>query len=522
MNHFYPIIKGDYLQRTRSYAFLITIAVSVYIAYSFIPPPDAGYTTVSIGKYVGNANAAWIGHVTAVMTSLFLSLIGFFLVNNSIKKDIETEVGMIIAATSVSNFGYLLSKALSNFLVLLSIIGIVFLMSIGLFFFRGAGYSFDLMSFVLPYLIVTVPSLVFISALAIVAEVFLGRRSMLQYILFFFLFNFVIANVTSAAETDVVQWLDPFGVKAVTMDMHHFVKTHYDPSATKAVMGFVFSSKKVTIPFTYENIKWSAAFVVSRMIWIAISLALVYVSSLFFHRFDLKERVRTTKKKKETPESELVSAPAQSIPLSQLPALVAAYGIVPFIKTELLLLYRKGSPWFWLVNAGGMAALLFSPMAIAHQFILPILWFIQVGRLSDLAAKEKMNRLHYFTYASYQPLRRLLSSQLIAGVIMALLLASPLLVRYVIYGELLSATGIMLGALFIVSAAMCLGIVTSGKKLFEILFFLLTYCNMNRIPFTDYFGAINVNTIQLITIAAITAGLILVSFVFRNYELRHA
>jgi hypothetical protein len=521
MKHFYPIIKGDYLQRTRSYSFLITIALSVYFAYFFIPPPGAGYTTVSIGNYVGNSNAAWIGHVTAVMTSLFLSLIGFFLINNSIKKDIETEVGMIIAATSVSNFGYLLSKTLSNFLVLLSIMGIVFLMSIGLFFFRGQNYSFDLMSFVLPYLIVTVPSLFFVSSLAIVAEVFVGRRSTIQYILFFALFNFIIANVSSAPETNMVQWRDPFGLKAATMDMHDFVKTHHDPSAGKAVMGFVFSDRKVTIPFTYENVQWSAPFVVSRFIWIAISLALVYIASIFFHRFDLKDVART-KSKKEKNEPAIVPAPAQSIRLSQLPALIAAYGIGPFIKTELLLLYRKGSRWFWIVNAGGMAGLLFAPIIIAHQFILPALWFLQVTRISDLSAKEKMNGLHYFTYASFQPLKRLLSSQIIAGVIMILLLAAPLIIRLLINGEIFSFLSIIAGAIFIVSAAVSFGIMTGGKKLFEIFFFLLAYCNVNRIPFTDYFGGIEASPAQLIVTSLASAGLLIIGYAFRGYEMRSA
>lgn len=520
MKHFYPIIKGDYLQRTRSYSFLITIALSVYFAYFFIPPPGASYTTVSIGNYTGNANAAWIGHVTAVMTSLFLSLIGFFLVNNSIKKDIETEVGMIIAATSVSNFSYLLSKTLSNFLVLLSIMGIGFLMSIGLFFFRGQGYSFDLMSFVLPYLIITVPSLFFISSLAIVGEVFVGRRSMIQYILFFILFNFIIANVAMAPETNMVQWRDPFGLKAVTMDMHNFVKAHHDPSAPKAVMGFVFSDKKENIPFTYENIKWSGSFIVSRVIWIAISIVLVYLASMFFHRFDLKERTRSVSRR-ERNEPAIVPASAQSIRVSQLPAVQSAYGIGPFIKTELLLLYRKGSPWFWLVNAGGMIALLFAPIIVAHQFILPALWFLQVTRLSDLSAKEKMNGLHYFTYASFQPLKRLLSSQIIAGVILVVLLASPLIIRLLIGGEMLSVVSIIVGAMFIVLSAASLGIITGGTKLFEILFFLLTYCNINRIPFMDYFGGINANLAQLIVTSLACVGLLIIGYAFRSYELRN-
>jgi putative Mn2+ efflux pump MntP len=142
---FVSIIKGDYLQRTRSYGFLVTLAISLFVAYTFVPATDASYTTLRIGNYIGEYNSAWIGYVSAIMTSVFLSLIGFYLVNSGIKKDIETEVGMIIATTQVSNFKYLLSKAISNYLVLLTIVVIVFLVNIGIFFIRSEGFPFEIL-----------------------------------------------------------------------------------------------------------------------------------------------------------------------------------------------------------------------------------------------------------------------------------------------------------------------------------------------------------------------------------------
>jgi hypothetical protein len=147
---------------------------------------------------------------------------------------------------------------------------------------------------------------------------------------------------------------------------------------------------------------------------------------------------------------------------------------------------------------------------------------VQVTRLSDLSAKEKMNGLHFFTYASYQPLRRLLSSQIIAGVILVVLLATPLIIRLLINNEMLSVLSIIVGAVFIVSSAVSLGIITGGKKLFEILFFLLAYCNMNRIPFTDYFGGIESNPTQLAVTLLVSAGLLITGYAFRGYELRRA
>lgn len=520
MNHFFAMIKGDYLQRTRSYAFLITLAISLYIAYTFVPPPEANYTMVRIGNYVGDYNAAWIGHVTAIMTSVFLSLIGFFLVNNSVKKDIETEVGMIIATTSVSNFRYLMSKVLSNFLVLLSITGIVFVMSIGIFFLRSSGFDFEIMSFVLPYLVVTVPALFFISSLAVVGEVFLGRRSVIQYIGFFFLFNVVIANVQMKKGSDFITWADPFGVKVVTMGMEKYVKDNLGVEGRVTSMGFNFSPKNEVKVFEFNGMDWPIGFLTSRLLWIAFGVGLVLLSSRFFHRFDVHEKIKTMKKSK-TPGEMAEPASPKTISLSALPAITVDYGITSFIKTELLMLYRKGPRWFWLVNVGGMIALLFTPREIAHEFILPSLWFLQIGRWSDLTTKEKTNRIHHFTYAAYQPLRRLLPSQLMAGVILALVLASPLLMRYAIAQEFLPMAGIVAGGIFIVLFAACLGIISGGKKLFEVLFFAITYMNLNRIPFADYFG-FSTTASSLLLVLTLSLLLAIVSGLVRSYEIRHS
>jgi len=52
----------------------------------------------------------WFGYTTAIMYSLFLSLIGFYLVNNSIETDIKTKVKQIIPSSKIENFTYIISK----------------------------------------------------------------------------------------------------------------------------------------------------------------------------------------------------------------------------------------------------------------------------------------------------------------------------------------------------------------------------------------------------------------------------
>src|SRR4051812_32076643 len=160
----YHLAKADFLQRVRSYAFLITLAVCMYVTYTFVPSPDANYITVSLGNYRGLYNSAWIGVMVAMMCSAFLSMAGFYLVNNSVQRDYDTGVGQIVATTQVSNWQYLMGKMLSNFGVLMSIVAAVGLMATFMVFTKAEVPGFDPWNLYAPLLWITLPAMVFIAA----------------------------------------------------------------------------------------------------------------------------------------------------------------------------------------------------------------------------------------------------------------------------------------------------------------------------------------------------------------------
>ncbi|SEK49929.1 hypothetical protein SAMN04487910_0665 [Aquimarina amphilecti] len=515
MKTFLSTIKFDYLQRTRSYSFLITLCISLAIAYTFVPEPNATYSTIRIADHVGYYNSAWFGYVTAIMTSIFLSLIGFYLINNSINKDEITKIGHITASTPITNFRYLLSKVLSNFLVLLTIVCIIFLMSILLFFLYNDGYSLEILDFLIPYFLIPIPAMFVISVLAIIFEVIFRKYSIIQNIGFFFLFS-VLAFSSSNQETQYE--LDPFGTKIV---MHHMEETVRDiiqvEEQTNLSIGYVLGNIEETQKFEFNGLSFPVSFIASRLMWMLLGLILIVIITPLFHRFNMKEKLRNTI---STPKF-LQKENNQEIILSELKKSNTDYRIFSLVKTELMLLYRKGKRWLWIINIIGFVLLAFIPMDIAYPLILPILWFLQVHRLSEISSKEVYNNVHHFAFTSHKPLRRLLTSQIIAGTILMILLALPLIVRFFILFDLLSNLNIVVGAIFIVLLGSTIGIVTKGKKLFEILFFMITYANINKIPFTDYFGGLHHNSNYLIYLIMITVILGTIGFLTRGYQLRN-
>ena len=525
MRYIYPIIKADYLQRTRSYSFLITLALTVFFAYAFIPAHNAGYTTLSAAGYKGVYNSAWVGYVSGIMTTVMLSYIGFLLVNSGIKKDIDTEVGLIIATTPISNFKYLMSKQLSNYLVLLSIAGITFCVSIVVFFIRGTGYPFILGNFIFPYLFFAVPALFVVAALAVVGEVFLGKRSVLQFIAYFALIGVCMGLINKNSATDTSGVFDPFGLSLLTKSVTQYINTHFNENLKGVSFGFIFNGQRSYKLFTWEGLNWSALFVMSRLVWIGLGFVLVYISSLFFHRFDFRSASSTKKKKKEEVSIAAARPMNKEIGLSKaaLPALSFDYGIYPFVKTEFLMLIRQGSKWLWLVNAGLWIAMCFVPLSFAHTYLLPVLLFLQVTRWSDLVTKEKINRVHYFAYAAYKPLQRMLPAQVLAGVILAIGLCLPVIIRCALTADYLAIVNILNGAALIVLAAVALGILTGGKKLFEVLFSFLTYGVLNKLPVVDYLGSLphpHMNLLMLIVLG-LNVILAILSWMTRSYQARH-
>lgn len=523
MNYLYPIIKADYLQRSRSYAFLITLAVTIYAAWSFVPPPEANYTTLTMFGYKGVYNSAWVGHVTALMSTLVLSLCGFFLVIGGIKKDIDTEVGLIIATTPISNFGYLLSKLFSNFLILVTISGLAFLVGILMFFVRSSGYPFHIGDFVLPYLFMVLPAMFLVSGLAILAEVFLGRKSVLQYLIFFVLFGALMSNVNRNTKSPIATVTDALGIRTVFNSVKDKVNNEFNENIEKVSLGYVIHKNRTFKTFVWEGVSWEGLFLFSRALWISLMVGLVYLSSFFFHRFDFKQAVKKEKKKAQEDFLKDAPVPYSGFQKSALPPITPAYGIIPFIKTELLLMVRKDSKWLWALNLGLWVATLFVPLSFAFTFLLPVLLFLQVSRISELTTKEKTNRVHYFSYASYKPLQRMLPAQIIAAFCLLLALALPVIVRLLLASNLMAMVQVINGSMLIVLLSVCLGILSGSKKLFEILFFALTYIVFQGIPQVHYLGAMafeNYGGMMLI-ILMINIILLICSFAIRNYQTRH-
>ena len=98
----YHIMRADFFERSRRYSFLITLGLTIFAAYLYLPSSSANFLTLGLGNYRGIYNSAWVGGTVAVLCSALLSLPAFYLVKNALERDEDTRVGQIIATTHIS------------------------------------------------------------------------------------------------------------------------------------------------------------------------------------------------------------------------------------------------------------------------------------------------------------------------------------------------------------------------------------------------------------------------------------
>jgi hypothetical protein len=181
----YHMVRADFLERVRRYSFLLTLAFAVYLGYAAY----SGHVVLRLDDYRGILNSAWLGSLMALVGGIFLSLVGFYIVKNSILRDQDTRVGRILATTPMNKSFYTLAKMASNFAVLASMIGVLALATVAMQLLRAEDSHIDWWALLSPLLLLALPCMAVTAALAVLFETLPLLRSGAGNVLYFFLWD---------------------------------------------------------------------------------------------------------------------------------------------------------------------------------------------------------------------------------------------------------------------------------------------------------------------------------------------
>src|SRR5208282_241 len=212
----------------------------------------------------------------------------------------------------------------------------------------------------------------------------------------------------------------------------------------------------------------------SRLLLCAVALLLCVIAAALFDRFDPARGYRALRASPTPALPVIVSIPiAPPAPATKVSPLVTraqSFRFTAVLAAELRLML-KGQRWWWYSVAAGLVlaqALVSKPdsrgMVLAFAWIWPILLW------SSMGMRELRYQTHQILFAAPHPLARQLPAVWLAGVLLAVVTGSGFALRLLLEKNLPGLFAWAVGALFIPSAALCLGVWSSSSKPFEILY----------------------------------------------------
>jgi hypothetical protein len=516
----YHLVRADFIERVRRYSTLIILGITIGLTTLYLPPIDADYVTFSMDGYRGVYNSAWVGATVTVLTVVLMSFAGFYLVKNAITRDRHTGVGQIIATTPISKVQYTLSKMLSNWIFLMAMALVALLAGVGMQWIRGEVLRITFADYLLPYLFITMPAMAFIAAVAVFFESVPGLSGGLGNAIFFVLsiaavtLGSLITFLSLHSVFDPVRSLsdvimDPTGVLIIFRSMMMAGQERGILTAGGFVLGRTspsFYGLPIGSTFPYVGVSWVRPILISRFLWFGIGIAIASISAVFFNRFDpARRKIRAFQRRQRgkmkegqaevaeaenenSPSSMPVATTLESLPATMKSSSLSSFGRTVVAEFRLLL---QGNPWWWfLVAAGLILAGLFCPLEQVRGICLPLAWIWPLLGWSSLGVREMRYRTHQMIFSAPFPVERQLPASWTAGFLLALGAGSGVILRLLIVGEWEALFALFIGAIFIPSMALALGIWSGSGKLFEVTYLLLWYMGpMNgTMPF-DYLGA---------------------------------
>ena len=497
----YHLARADFLQRTRSYGFLITLGMMLYVAYVFVPPNHSSYSTMTISGHRGVYNSAYLGALMALLISPWLSLAGFYLVKNALDRDIQTGVGQILAATTLTKPLYTLGKAVSNFAVLAIMVGVMGIVAAAMQIVRQEDPNIQVFQLFAPLIFISLPVVAVVGSIAVLFESISWLRGGLGNVVYFFLWVTALSTRLGGGDPLRSPTNDLFGLGVIMPSLATACEAAF-PGSTVGKASFNLGINIKTggrfwdlTTFRWEGLSWTPEIILARFWWVGAGLALALLAALFFRRFDsAKERSKRSRKRSETApqpsvaEDQGAGAQVHSARLHPLMK-PRRFSFVFMVWAELRLALHGISLWWYLVAAGLFAVCLFTPLPVSRGFLVAA-WIWPLLIWSAMGTRERRLRTDQIVFSTAHPLRRQLPACWLAGVIIAVITGGGTGLRLLMAGDELGLLAWTAGALFIPTMALALGVWSGSSKLFEVLYLFLWYLGpASHFAAIDFIGA---------------------------------
>lgn len=275
------VVRADVLIRFRRVSTVVIFLLLSALAYVWVPDPHTGQALIQVQGHRALYNSAAISMATAMLATIFIGLISFYVTSNAVSRDLKSRCGYVLASTPMRTRDYIVGKFLGNVVFLSVFVAGFMLVSMAMVLVRGEA-PLEPLLFVRQYLILLPPTITFVSALAITFESIPFLAGRFGDVVYFFFWAVSLGSVTSAMEHghgSVARWFDFSGLGYL------FIETRRQLGTTSMSIGRS-TFDKTKAPIVLDALQLPADALGTRIVATLIPLALLVIAYLFFHRFD--------------------------------------------------------------------------------------------------------------------------------------------------------------------------------------------------------------------------------------------
>lgn len=512
------LARGDFLERSRRYSFLLTLGAAACLAYTV----HAGWWLVRIGDVAPAPGPARLGMLVGVATGTMLSLVGFYVVRGSVERDRRTGVGPILAAAQATRLQYAAAKFAGNLAVLGAMLAVVALLAVGMVASAGAPSPADAWRAVAPTVLLAGPALALVAGTALLFDSVPALRGAGGNVLYFFLWTAMLGASLSGSPA-----LDVTGIAL----LHESLREAMTAAGLHEVAGGLTVQARTsglpeTTRFAWSGVDWSAGRVAWRAYWVAAGAAMTGLAAASLRAFDVfgddaspadaadaeaaegegaGDRAalgaggasragpegRDPAKAQDPAAAALgprTAADSAEVTVAGSAPPLPARGGVALLRTALgeLRLLLSGHRWWWYA---GLAAASVAAVLVPAATVGALAWLLPVSAWSSLGCRGRIHGTEQILFSSPGPGIRQMPAQLCAGTALALLTASGPALGMVLHGSPGSLLALGAGALFVPALALCLGVWTGSSRAFEALYVVLWYVGpASGVPPLDFMG----------------------------------
>jgi hypothetical protein len=486
------VVVTDLRLRLRQTSTLVVFLLLSAMPYLWVPDPATGRAVFVVDGRRALYDSAALGLATGVLCTVLLGLLGYYLVSNSLARDLRTRCGFVLASTPVGNLEYLLAKVVGNAAFLAALGAGYMVCAMAMQVVRGEA-PLEPWRFAVQYLWLLPTCVLFVAAVAVLFESVPRLSGKLGDVVFFV--GWMAMSGAAAAfhgvgpvrpGIGVADLLDVSGMGFVVRQMR--LQTGSD-SFSFGATSFDAGLDPVAFPGLVGGGEW----VLPRLAGLLPAVAVFLLALVAFHRFD-PARVRGAAARRGRGYLQRLEALAAPLVRPLLRRGLAGAGAGPNLagavvaEASLVLLTQPLGALALVTTA--VLALLLTEAAVGGG-VLPAAMAGLGLVLAGAAGREARHGTTALVAAVPALDRRYVGWKLASALAVGAAFAAVPAARLLLAGSPGRALTALVGTFFVAGMAVSLGVLGGSPKAFLVLFLTFLYVALNdggRTPALDFAG----------------------------------